>query len=58
MLYYTNFLQIKSFVADAFCISVCARERYVVVTGNTEFMHHSNQKDRKKYIQSSKGYKS
>lgn len=48
MLYYTNFLQIKSFVADALCISVCARERYVVVTGNTEFMHHSNQKERKK----------
>lgn len=33
MLYYTDYLQIKSLVADALCITVCARERYMVVTG-------------------------
>lgn len=51
-------LQIKSLVADALRITVCARERYMVATGNIEFMHHSNQKEKKKYIQSSTGYKS
>lgn len=43
-------LQIKSLVADALRITVCARERYMVATGNIEFMHHSNQKGKKKKV--------
>lgn len=46
-----------SLVADALRITVCARERYMVATGDIEFMHHSIQKE-KVYTPSSKGYKS
>ncbi len=34
-----------SLVADALRITVCARERYMVATGDIEFMHRSNQKE-------------
>lgn len=35
-----------SLVADALRITVCAREKYMVATGDIEFMHHSNQKEK------------